>query len=97
MDNNLTSPEFNVQEFCDLAGMSRMQLHRKLKALTGNSTSEFIRTQRLNMAASLLLNSDATISEVGYAVGFNDPSYFTKRFKDQFGISPSEYGAGSKK
>lgn len=68
-----------------------MQLHRKLKALTGLSTSEFVKSQRLKLAVQLLTASDISISEVGYMVGFNDPSYFTKCFKEAYGYSPSQF------
>lgn len=91
LDEELTSPSFTVSQFSRALGMSRMQLHRKLRALTGLTTSEFIRSQRLKLAVSLLQNSDANISEIGYAVGFNDHAYFSKCFKDAYGCSPSEY------
>lgn len=91
LELKLTESDFNVQEFSDAVGMSRMQLHRKLKALTGLSASEFVRSQRLKLAASLLIKSDANVSQIGYEVGFNDPSYFTKCFKEAYGVSPSEY------
>jgi DNA-binding response OmpR family regulator len=68
LDNKLTESAFSIQEFSEAVGMSRMQLHRKLKALTGLSASEFIRSQRLKLAASLLQNSDANVSEIGYQV-----------------------------
>ena len=93
LNDKLIEPTFSVEELSASLGMSRMQLHRKLKALTGLSASEFIRSQRLKLAADLLKNSDAIVSQVGYAVGFNDPSYFTKCFKKQFGCTPSEYSA----
>ena len=73
--------------------MSRMQLHRKLKALTGKSALQFINIQRLNQATQLLNKTDANISEIAYQVGFNDPSYFNKCFKKQFGCTPKEYQA----
>jgi len=92
LDNKLTESAFSIQEFSEAVGMSRMQLHRKLKALTGLSASEFIRSQRLKLAASLLQNSDANVSEIGYQVGFNDHSYFTKCFREAYGVSPSAYG-----
>ncbi|MGI9546519.1 MAG: response regulator [Flavobacteriaceae bacterium] len=91
METKLTESGFSVQEFSEAVGMSRMQLHRKLKALTGLSASEFVRSQRLKLAASLLRSSKAQVSEIGYQVGFNDPSYFTKCFKEAYGCSPSEY------
>jgi AraC-like DNA-binding protein len=92
LDSKLTESAFSIQEFSEAVGMSRMQLHRKLKALTGLSASEFIRSQRLKLAATLLQNSDANVSEIGYQVGFNDPSYFTKCFREAYGLSPSAYG-----
>ncbi|NAS14396.1 hybrid sensor histidine kinase/response regulator transcription factor [Poritiphilus flavus] len=91
LDVNLTNPVFTVKEFSEHMGMSRMQLHRKLKALTGFATSEFIRSQRLKMAVTLLEKSDVSISEIAYQVGFNDPSYFAKCFKEAYGCSPKAY------
>ncbi len=91
LDKKLTDSEFTSEYFSTEIGMSRMQLHRKLKALVGLSTTEFIRSQRLKMATHILLNSDINISEVAYEVGFNDPSYFTKCFKASYGISPGNY------
>ncbi|HIB48566.1 MAG TPA: response regulator [Flavobacteriaceae bacterium] len=91
LDKHLTDPDFSVDEFSKLLGMSRMQLHRKLKALTGVSATEFVRSQRLQLATTLLKESDVTISEICYQVGFNNPSYFSKCFKEVFGCLPSEY------
>ncbi|WP_425235667.1 hybrid sensor histidine kinase/response regulator transcription factor [Ulvibacterium sp.] len=91
LDIELTNPEFNASSFSEQIGLSRMHLHRKLKALTGLSTSEFIRVQRLKLAAKLLHDGHDNISEVGYAVGFNQPAYFSTAFKQYFGCSPSEY------
>jgi AraC-like DNA-binding protein len=71
--------------------LSRTQLHRKLRALVNNSCSEFIRTIRLNQAAELLRKRTASVSEIAYGTGFNNPSYFSITFKQQFGMSPSEY------
>lgn len=91
LDNHLVASDFNSKDFAKALGMSRMQLHRKLKALTGQTTTEFIRGQRLKLAASLLQKSDVNISEIGYQVGFNDHSYFTKCFRETYGTSPSEF------
>lgn len=91
LDKNITDSDFTIEEFGSEMGVSRMQLHRKLKALTGQSASEFLRTQRLKLALKLLQEKKISISEVGYTVGFNDPSYFTKCFKQEFGSAPSEY------
>ncbi len=91
LDENITNSNFSIEDFGGEMGVSRMQLHRKLKALTGQSATEFLRTQRLKLALKLLKEKKISISEVGYTVGFNDPSYFTKCFKHEFGSSPSEY------
>jgi signal transduction histidine kinase/DNA-binding response OmpR family regulator len=91
LDEKLTSNEFTAEYFSKEIGMSRMQLHRKLKALIGLNTTEFIRSQRLKLAFDLIKNGQDNISEVAYAVGFNDPSYFSKCFKDTYQRSPAEY------
>jgi len=91
LNQRLVEPTFNTTEFSEALGMSRMQLHRKLKALTGLSTSGFIRSQRLAQALALLKNGGVRISEIGYRVGFNDPSYFSKCFKAAYGETPSAY------
>ncbi|MFD2434041.1 helix-turn-helix domain-containing protein [Mesonia maritima] len=91
MEKELTSPNFGPDAFGKELGMSRMQLHRKLKSLTGDSTSAFIRNQRLKLAAKLLKKSDTNIAQVGYAVGFSSPSYFSRSFKKVYGQSPKEF------
>jgi len=91
LDTNLVESSFHINEFCKAVGMSRMQLHRKLKVLTGLSTTEFIRSQRLKLAAQLLKTSDINISQVGYSVGFNDHAYFSKCFKKMYNCTPSEF------
>lgn len=93
LDKNITDSDFSIENFGNEMGVSRMQLHRKLKALTGQSASEFLRSQRLKIAAKILREKKIPISEVGYTVGFNDPSYFTKSFKKEFGQTPTEYSA----
>ena len=90
-DEKLTQPDFTAEQFGNEMGVSRMQLHRKLKALTGQTTTEFIRSQRLKLAAILLKENKISISEIGYTVGFNDPSYFAKCFKQEYGTSPTEF------
>ena len=69
--------------------VSESQIYRKLKAITGKSTAIFIRSIRLKYAKELLSNTNKTISEVAYEVGFKDPSWFSHAFKDEFGFSPS--------
>lgn len=93
LKGNLTDPAFNAESFSKLIGMSRMQLHRKLIAITNLSTTAFIRSQRLKIAVQLLKNSDATIAEVAYTSGFNTASYFIKCFKEVYGKTPSEYNS----
>lgn len=91
LDEKLVEPTFTTEEFSKSIHMSRMQLHRKLKALTGLSSSEFIRSQRLKLAVQLLRKSDITISEIGYSVGFNDHAYFSKCFKEAYACTPSDF------
>lgn len=91
LDEKLSNPDFDTQIFSSEIGMSRMQLHRKLLAFTGLSTTAFIRSQRLKQAIHILKTSDASINEVAYAVGFNTPSYFIKCFKETYKKTPSEY------
>ncbi|WP_130735116.1 response regulator [Flavobacterium sp. J27] len=90
LDKNVSNPDFTAEDFANEANLSRMQLHRKLKSLFGVSATEFIRNERLKMAHDLLKNSSATVSEIAYAVGFNEVTYFSKCFKDLYTISPSE-------
>ena len=80
VDANITNSEFTVERFQQEIGMSRMQLHRKLKALTNFSSSEFIRDVRLQRAADLLAGNNLNVSEVAYSCGFNSVSYFTQCF-----------------
>ena len=91
VDQDLGDSNFTVDEFCKKLGMSRMQLHRKLTALTGLSTSAFIRDQRLRMAIQRLGKSGESISEIAYAVGFSSPSYFIKCFKETYGVTPKDF------
>lgn len=91
LDAHLADDSFTVEKFSESMTMSRMQLHRKLKALTGLTTSEFLRTERLKVAAVLLKDPSLNINEIGYQVGFSSPSYFTKCFKEVYGMLPSEY------
>ncbi len=91
VENNMSNSEFTVEELGKEVGMSRMQLYRKLKSLTGFSANEFIRLLRLKRAAQLLQHNDLTVSEITYDVGFTDLQYFRSCFKKQFGMNPSEY------
>ena len=70
--------------------LSESQIYRKLKATTGKSTAIFIRSVRLQKAKELIRKGESTISEIAYDVGFNDPSWFSRAFKEEFGFTPSE-------
>ncbi len=87
---NLDDDTFGIEEVCKALAVSRTQLHRKLKALTGKSTSIFIRDIRLVEAKKMLLSTKLTISEIAYSVGFNDPNYFTKLYSEKFSHSPTK-------
>ena len=91
IEDNMRDTLFNVDKMAKELGMSRTNLHRKIKVLTGFPPSELIRNIRLRKAAELLLNKADTISQISVAVGFEDHSYFSKSFKKQFGVPPSEY------
>ena len=91
IQNHIADADFNVEYFCKMVGMSRMQLHRKLRALTDKSSGEFVRALRLKRAAELLSQHFGNITQVAYEVGFNNPSYFAECFRRQFGELPSEY------
>lgn len=88
---NISETDLNVENLSKEVGMSRIHLHRKLKALTNQTPSVFIRTIRLKEGAKLLSENKYTISEISYMVGFTAPSYFTSCFGNQFGIPPKEY------
>jgi signal transduction histidine kinase/AraC-like DNA-binding protein len=91
IEENLGDCEFDVTAMTEHMGMSRMQLFRKLKALTNQNPSEFIRTIRLKRAAQLIKKKFGNVAEITYEVGFNNLSYFAKCFRELYGVSPSEY------
>ena len=85
---------FGVDELGIALNMSRSQLHRKLTALTNQSTGGFIRYMRLHRAMDLLKGSAGNVAEIAYSVGFSDPSHFSRRFHEQFGVAPSDVRNG---
>lgn len=91
IEKNLSNSEYSIADLSKDVMMSRMNLYRKLQAITGQSPTDFVKTIRLKKAAQLLLENRYTIVEVAYTVGFNTPSYFTRVFKEQFGITPTQY------
>jgi len=90
VEARLSDSDLSVDDLAAAMNLSRVQLYRKVKAISGSSPVELLRTARLNRGYQLLVKTDKTISEVAYDVGFTAPSYFTKCFKDEFGISPSD-------
>lgn len=90
IQDNLGDSEFNVERFGDEIGLSRVQLYRKVKALTGHSPVEMLRKARLMRARHLLQTTDKSVSEVAYAVGFSTPSYFSKCYKEEFDLQPAQ-------
>mgnify|MGYP002292008563 FL=1 len=91
IEENLADSELSVEDLGSKMGLSRVQLYRKIKALTNYSPNELVRITRLKKAASLLASSEKTISEITYEVGFTSPSYFTKCYKEYFGESPTDF------
>ncbi|MDN3666815.1 two-component regulator propeller domain-containing protein [Algibacter miyuki] len=93
LDKHLTKPDFNAHLLSEKMLMSRMQLHRKMKALTNLSTTEFIRIERLKLSKAILDKhpNAYTVAEIAYNVGFNSPSYFSKCFKDMYHCTPLDY------
>jgi signal transduction histidine kinase/DNA-binding response OmpR family regulator/streptogramin lyase len=96
VEKNITNPNFNTNMFIDLMNMSRTVLYTKLKALTGQNLSTFIRVLKLKRAGQLIIKTDMNISQIAYDVGFNDIKYFRKCFKDFFNELPSKYRTNHK-
>ena len=91
VENNISDPDLDIYRFATEIGVSRMQLYRKLHAMTEMTVKEFVRDIRLKRAAQLLVQKKMNVSEVAYAVGFKDLSHFRKSFKQEFNMSASEY------
>jgi len=88
---NLSDADLNIEKMCGILNISRVHLYRKLKAITGQNPTEFIRTIRLKQAAYLLSLGKLNVSEIAYMVGFNSHQYFTNSFQKYFNMSPTEY------
>jgi len=93
IEEHLSEENFSIEEFGKDVGMSRSQIHRKLKALTGKSTSVYLRSVRLARAKQMIEDKIATISEISYMVGFSSPAYFSRCYKDEFGNPPSGHSS----
>ena len=91
LNEHMTDTEFSVNDFAGIMGLGRTVFYKKVRGVTGYSPYEYLRVIRLKKAAEMLLTEDLTIAEVAYSVGINDPFYFSKCFKSQFGVSPSAY------
>ena len=95
VEAKLEDSELGVEELASEMNLSRVQLYRKVKAITGASPVELLRTARLKRGYQMLMTTDMSISEVAYKVGFTAPSYFTKCFKDEYGILPGDVRGGN--
>ncbi|RRB04679.1 hybrid sensor histidine kinase/response regulator transcription factor [Larkinella rosea] len=93
LNANLSNADFNVTSLVGEMGMSRPVLFRKVKMLTGLSVIDLLRTTRLKKAEILLKQKKASVSEIAFAVGFGDPRYFSRAFRAQFGVTPTEYAS----
>ena len=91
IEENLSNELLSAEDLANAMALSRSQLHRKLKALANQSTTEFLRTYRLERAGELLKQQFGNVSEVAYEVGFNSRTYFSSSFQKHFGMAPSEY------
>lgn len=94
IQQNLSNSEFGVEDIGKEIGLSRVQLYRKVKAMTGSSVVDLLRKARLAKAKRLLESRSMSISEVAYEVGFSAPSYFTKCFKDEYNMLPGDVANG---
>jgi two-component system, sensor histidine kinase ChiS len=91
IEAHIEDEDFSIEDFSHEAGYSRMQLYRKLTSLAGQTPSQFVRTIRLKRAAQMLTNKTDNVTQIAYSVGFNSLAYFSKCFKDQFGVTPGQF------
>lgn len=91
VNKHISEPDFNVEVLTRDVGISRAQLHRKMKEMTGISAGEFIRNLRLEQAARLIAEGNINITQVAFAVGFNNQAHFSTVFKKHYGVTPTEY------
>ena len=96
LGEHLSDPDFTIDEFTSIMGLGRTVFYRKVKGVTGYSPNEYIRVMRMKKAVELLAEGKYTVAEVTYQIGMNDPFYFSKCFKAQFGVPPSSYLRGEK-
>ena len=91
VNKNISNNEFNISQMVDEVGMSRTQLHRKLKELTGFSASRFVQNIRMQQAMKLLKEKRVNVSQIAYSVGFSSQTHFSTTFKQYYGVSPTEF------
>lgn len=91
IERNLQNEFFSTDELAAAVFLCRMQLYRRMKKETGISASQYIRKYRLERAAELLMNSNLSIADIGWEMGFSWPAYFTRCFKDYFGLCPGAF------
>jgi signal transduction histidine kinase/ligand-binding sensor domain-containing protein/AraC-like DNA-binding protein len=94
IEKNIENVDFSVDTFAKIVGMGRTNFYKKVKGITGHSPNEYINILRMKKAAELLVTTNLNVSEVSYKVGINDPFYFSKCFKAQFGKTPSQFQKG---
>ena len=88
---NINKEYYSIVEFASDLSMSRSNLCKRMKEVTGLSPTEFITNCKLRIALNLLAECKLSVKEIAYSTGFNDPKYFSRRFKKEFGITPKEY------
>lgn len=91
VETNFNDESFGCPELCEALGMSRSHVHRKLKAEMNLSTSDFIKQIRLEKAKVLLTNTNQSVSQIAYKVGYSDANYFSRSFSKIYGVPPSQY------
>ena len=91
LNKNMGTADFSVDQLAKDVGISRAQLHRKMKEITGLSTGKFIRNIRMEQAAKLIKQGHVNIAQVAYSVGFNEQAHFSTVFKTYYGMTPTEY------
>jgi AraC-like DNA-binding protein len=87
----MSDPDFSIEKMSREVGLSATHLNKKISAITGKTTSEYVRSIRLKRACQLLVKTQLSISEIAYEIGYNIPKYFSKHFKEEFGMLPTEY------
>jgi AraC-like DNA-binding protein len=91
IDSNWSDTTLKIDDLCKITGCSKSMLYRRINAIMGISPNVFIKEYRLNEALKMLINQDSNVSEIAFRSGFNTPAYFSKRFKENYGILPSEF------